>query len=241
MKHLDLFSGIGGFALAAKWCGIETLEFVEKDGFCQKILEKNFPGIKISNDIVGYEYKEKNVDLITAGFPCQDISQNGKRAGIEGKRSGLWGETKRVLEEVQPNFAIVENVANLRSLGLGRVLKDLWEIGYNAEWHIIPARSVGTLHQRERIFIIAHAMRLRMERILEEGFYREPCFSWHKDVRCIEDLRERSLLFTPTLCGVVDGVPNRSHRLKALGNAIVPQIAKQIFEQVIQENERINN
>ena len=161
--------------------GFETIAFCENDINCRKVLEKHWPGIPIFKDIKGLstitghgslftaeagdywptginstEHNTK-IDLICGGFPCQDISVAGKGEGIEGKRSGLWTEYHRVIGEVKPKYVIIENVANLRSKGLNKVLKDLWSIGYDCEWHIISASAIGALHKRERIWIIAYS------------------------------------------------------------------------------------
>lgn len=113
------------------------------------------------------EFYHGEIDVICGGFPCQDISVAGKQKGLEGERSGLWTEYKRLIQEIRPRYAIIENVANLRSKGLATVLKDLWEIGYSAEWHIISACSVGAIHRRERIWIIAYPHSEGLERSRE--------------------------------------------------------------------------
>ena len=160
MRCLDLFSGIGGFALAASWVWEEELEligFCEKDKYCQKVLTKNFPDIPIYPDITKLDGKEfTDIDLVTGGFPCQDISVAGKGAGIDGKRSGLWSELLRIISEVQPRYALIENVPMLIHRGLGRVLCDLTHIGYDCEWQIIGADDVGARHRRKRIWIVAY-------------------------------------------------------------------------------------
>ena len=160
MRCLDLFSGIGGFALAASWVWEEELEligFCEKDKYCQKVLTKNFPDIPIYPDITKLDGKEfTDIDLVTGGFPCQDISVAGKGAGIDGKRSGLWSELLRIISEVQPRYALIENVPMLIHRGLGRVLCDLTQIGYDCEWQIIGADDVGARHRRKRIWIVAY-------------------------------------------------------------------------------------
>ena len=170
MKVLDLFSGIGGFSLGLERAGMETVAFCEVCPDAQNVLRKHWPGTPIFNDVrllnattirsAGIE----RVDVIAGGFPCQDISVAGKLAGIEGERSGLWEEYARIIDELKPEFAIIENVANLRSSGLATVIKDLWEIGYDAEWHIIPASAVGLPHQRERLWIIAYPCGAELQR-----------------------------------------------------------------------------
>ena len=164
MNVLDLFSGIGGFSLGLERCGFKTVAFCEVDKKAQLVLQKHWPGVPIYGDIRELTYerlkadKIQPIDIICGGFPCQDISLAGKGAGIEGKRSGLWAEFARIIGEILPAFAIIENVAALRYKGKGlyRVLGDLAEIGYSAEWHCIPACAVGAPHQRDRIWIIAY-------------------------------------------------------------------------------------
>ena len=165
MKLLDLFSGIGGFSLAASWVWQDELEiagFCEIDKYAQKVLQKNFPGVPIHEDITKLDGKDfKNIDLLTGGFPCQDISVAGKGAGIEGSRSGLWFEMHRIIREVRPRFALIENVPMLTIRGGTRVIADLAEIGYDAEWQIVGADDVGAWHRRKRIWIVAYPNRDR--------------------------------------------------------------------------------
>ena len=161
MKMLDLFSGIGGFALAARWTWEEDLDivgFCEIEEYCQKVLQKNFPDVPIYDDITKLDGNLFNdVDLITGGFPCQDISQAGKGAGIEREtRSGLWFEMLRIISEVRPRYAIIENVPMLTIRGGTRVIEGLAEIGYNAEWTVIGANDIGAWHTRKRIWIVAY-------------------------------------------------------------------------------------
>ena len=161
MRMLDLFSGIGGFALAAEWVWGDELDitgFCEIEKYAQKVLQKNFPGVPIHDDITKLNGKDfKNIDLITGGFPCQDISVAGKGAGIkEGTRSGLWSELHRIISEVQPRFALIENVPMLTIRGGTRVIADLAEIGYDCEWQVIGADDVGAWHRRKRIWICSY-------------------------------------------------------------------------------------
>ena len=166
MKHkvLDLFSGIGGFSLGMeKTGGFETVAFCEIEPFCHKVLKKHWQDVPIYNDIKELNYDTLQADgiepdVITGGFPCQDISVAGNQKGIIGERSSLWSEYARLIEDVQPTWAIIENVPTLRSKGLALVLQNLSEIGYNAEWHCIPCSTVGGLHRRDRIWIIAYPM-----------------------------------------------------------------------------------
>ena len=160
MKMLDLFSGIGGFALAAQRVWGDELDiagFCEIDDYCCKVLNKNFPDVPIHNDIKKLDGNQfSDIFLMTGGFPCQDISIAGKGEGIEGERSGLWSEMCRLISEVRPRYAIIENVPMLIHRGLERVLCDLAEIGYDAEWQTIGADEVGAWHQRKRVWIVAY-------------------------------------------------------------------------------------
>jgi len=157
MTHGSLFSGIGGIDLGFEWAGIETKWQVEIDDYCQKLLSLRFPHTKKFTDVrkVGSHNLEK-VDIISGGFPCQDISVAGKGAGLEGERSGLWTELHRVISELRPRFAFIENVPMLTIRGGTRVISDLTEIGYDSEWQIVGADDVGAWHRRKRIWIVAY-------------------------------------------------------------------------------------
>ena len=166
MRVLDLFSGIGGFSLGLERAGMETVAFCEIEPFCQKVLKKHWPEVPIYNDVreITNDRLEsdgiRGIDVICGGFPCQDISVAGKQAGITGERSGLWSEMCRIIDDIRPRYAIMENVTALisgdRGRWFGRVLGDLAEIGFDAEWHCIPASELGAHHHRDRVWIIAY-------------------------------------------------------------------------------------
>ena len=160
LNVLDIFSGIGGFSIGLEAASMQTVAFCEINPFCRKILTRHWPSIPIFSDITTIDKKDlktlPTIDVIAGGFPCQDISVAGKGGGINAKRSGLWKEFARLINEIRPKYAIIENVANLRSKGFINVLQDLWEIGYDAEWHCIPASAFGAPHRRDRIWIIAY-------------------------------------------------------------------------------------
>lgn len=156
LKHLSLFSGIGGIDLAAHWAGFTTVQFVEKDLFCQKVLAKNFPGVPIHDDITTFAGQSfRGVDLLSGGFPCQDISNaNRNRTGLDGSRSGLFYELYRVVQESRPRFFVIENVRNFLNLGFD-VCADLLESENYQIWtFVVPAAGVGAWHKRERVFIV---------------------------------------------------------------------------------------
>jgi DNA (cytosine-5)-methyltransferase 1 len=170
LRVLDLFSGIGGFSLGLERTGgFETVAFCEIEPFPRKVLAKHWPEVPCYEDVTNLtgdilRRDGISVDVITGGFPCQDISVAGKQAGIgEGTRSGLWSEIVRLIGELAPSFVIVENVAALlsgpseqRGGWFGSILGDLAECGYDAEWANIPASAVGAPHRRERVWIVAH-------------------------------------------------------------------------------------
>jgi DNA (cytosine-5)-methyltransferase 1 len=158
MKILDLFSGIGGFSLGLERAGMQTIAFCEVDPVCRQVLKKHWPNVPIFEDVKTLAAKDihDTVDVICGGFPCQDISLAGKGAGLAGERSGLWYEYHRLIEEIRPRYVIIENVAALRSRGLDEVLRCLDALGYDAEWHCIPAAAVGAPHQRDRVWIVGY-------------------------------------------------------------------------------------
>jgi DNA (cytosine-5)-methyltransferase 1 len=170
LRVLDLFSGIGGFSLGLERTGgFETVAFCEIEPFCRRVLAKHWPNVRQYEDVrtLTADTLRRDgiaVDVITGGFPCQDLSTAGKQAGMgDGTRSGLWSEIVRLVCEIRPQFIIVENVANLLAgpserpgRWFGRVLGVLAECGYDAEWENIPAAALGAPHIRERVWIIAY-------------------------------------------------------------------------------------
>lgn len=278
MKVLDLFSGIGGFSLGLERAGMETVAFCENDPFCREKLYKHWtPFISIFDDVKSLLYHRgalhgtieghnqffgTNIDVICGGFPCQDISvANYQGEGLDGKRSGLWSEFKRLIGEVKPSYAIIENVPNLRNRGLATVLKDLWEIGYECEWHIIPASALGFFHRRERLWIIAYPYgNGRKTPILQQRGDCFPYWDWqeggvgHNPEGLCEvssgnergGVRELAQGFAgrrkaqSDILRVDDGIPlgpYRNKRIKALGNSLVPQIAEIIGKSIMYHHE----
>ena len=156
MRVLDLFSGIGGFSLGLERAGMRTVQFVELDPFCRAVLAQHWPHVPCHDDIRTYHAPLGAFDVICGGFPCQDISLAGDGQGLAGERSGLWREYARIIGEARPGFVVVENVAALLARGLGDVLGDLAALGYDAEWHCIPASAIGAPHRRDRIWIVAY-------------------------------------------------------------------------------------
>ena len=161
LKVLDLFSGIGGFALGLDSTGFfETVKFVEKDKYCQKVLRKNFPNIPIEEDIKNVEGKEYSADVVVGGFPCQPFSVAGKQKGTNDDRY-LWPEMLRLIREIKPEFVIGENVQGLINLQNGMVLRQVQDQleseGFEVQCFLIPASGIGAWHQRYRVWIVAHS------------------------------------------------------------------------------------
>lgn len=220
MKHLDLFSGIGGFALAARRVGWETVGFCEIDPYCQKVLRKHWPNVPVHKDI--RDFDGAPADIITGGFPCQDFSRLGKRGGLEGEHSGLWFEMFRVIRSVQPRYVVVENVPEILVHGMGRIIGDLASIGYDAEWEGIPAAAIGANHLRARQWILAYPACIG-NWLQEKAIFPRWLAPEYRDWWASE----------PKVCRVDDGTTGRVDRLRALGNAIVPQIAEAIFCSIV--------
>ena len=159
---LDLFSGIGGLALGLERSGIRTTAFCERAAYPRAVLAKHWPDVPVYDDVRtlnAARLVSDGIDLpdvICGGFPCQDISLAGRGAGLAGGRSGLWWEFHRLIAECRPAWVVAENVAALRSRGLDEVLGSLAALGYDAEWHCIPASAVGAPHRRDRVWIVAY-------------------------------------------------------------------------------------
>jgi len=280
MTHIDLFSGIGGFALAGHrvWGkAYQTLLFCDNDEYCKKLLSLRFPGVPIYGDIrelvadtknqrrkrVGLEWQPNKkttqswvndkIDLLTGGFPCQPFSLAGKRKGTEDDRH-LWPEMFKVIRNTSPRWVVAENVYGLVSWNEGMVFEqvctDLESEGYEVQSFIIPACAVNAPHRRNRVWVVAHAKdngsgrghrkkrRIQKRKLVADQQKRNKArrkskrrFGWETNW----------LKVATKLCGVDDGLParvdefelskagHRNVRLKGLGNAIVPQVAEQIF------------
>jgi DNA (cytosine-5)-methyltransferase 1 len=164
LSHGSLFSGIGGFDLAAQWMGWNNIFQCEKDEWCRKVLAKNFPNTKRFEDIKEFNAKEYNgtIDVISGGFPCQPFSVAGQRKGKEDDRY-LWAEMLRVIGEVQPKFVVGENVTGIIGMALDTVLSDLEAQNYTTETYIIPACSKNAWHRRDRVWIVAYSNSIRWQ------------------------------------------------------------------------------
>ena len=247
MRVGSLFAGIGGFDLGLERAGFEIAWQVEIDPYCQRVLAKHWPTVQRYGDIQAVDWSAvEPVDLLCGGFPCQDISLAGKGAGLSGERSGLWFEYAKAIDALKPRYVLIENVAALRSRGLDQVLGSLAALGYDAEWHCIPACAVGAPHRRDRVWIVAYTQKQHephpyagtnghMEeadtgsqilefgrRALPSGFpgwdEPSPYLSLASMDRVVDGV-------SPTLDEIKDHIKGQLH---GLGNAIVPQIAEMI-------------
>ena len=160
MKAISLFSGVGGFDIGFERAGIETVLQVEKDEHCLSVLERHWPDVERMTDVRATRRTDEieGVDLIYGGFPCQDISIAGSRAGLTGERSGLWFEFERIVSELRPRWVVIENVAGLLSSNggadLGVILTGLDKFGFDASWAVLDAQHFGVPQHRRRVFIV---------------------------------------------------------------------------------------
>ena len=220
----SLFAGIGGFDLGLERAGMRVRWQCEIDPYCQRVLAKHWPAVTRYGDIREVDWHAvEPVDLLCGGFPCQDISLAGKGAGLAGERSGLWFEYAKAIEALKPRYVLIENVSALRSRGLDQVLGSLAALGYDAEWHCIPACAVGAPHRRDRLWIVAYPQSCGQQRPL-----------LHRGQSCNLHVAHGHEWPTRDNMGrEVHGLPHRVDRLRGLGNAIVPQIAEMIGHAIL--------
>ncbi len=302
MTHGSLYSGIGGWLLAALWAGIENIFTVEIDKFCNKILDKHFPGTDRNYDIKETDFKKYvgTIDILSTSDPCQPFSFAGKRGGKEDDRY-LWPQTIRIIREIKPSYVVFENVIGFINMAFETVASDLEAEGYTVESFIIPACAVGAWHRRNRLWVIAYSneqhdnisgfssgrvSQLKASKIFRDfkdvsntdsirntkggkkhetefinkngkegrnapnpnstglSSQREQKRISKKERETCSSIKRGSLLgeewitegweSESGICRVANGIPNRVHRLKSLGNSIVPQIAYIIFEAIKQ-------
>ena len=242
MRIGSLFAGIGGFDLAARWMGWETAWFSEIDPYASAVLQKHWPDVPNHGDITKIDFTQAEpVDMLCGGFPCQDISLAGRGGGIDGERSGLWREYRRAVRELRPRLVVVENVTALLGRGLERVLGDLAEIGYDAEWHCIPAAAVGGVHVRDRAWVVSYPQRdgvqgWSLAASIRQRLWREeqlPRFLLPRLRHEVSDTRGWRM---------DHGIPSRLdvRRNIGVGNAIDPRNAYVIFQAIQEAEERIN-
>lgn len=297
MTHLDLFSGIGGFALAANRCGYETIAFCEHDEFCKRVLRKHWPTVPIFDDVHDFDGTQfKGVRLLTGGFPCQPYSNAGLKRGTDDNRA-IWPQMLRVITEARPSYVLGENVAGIINMELDDVLSSLEAQDYSTQAFIVPACAVDAKHRRDRVWILGadtmanpasgelegrankpggksqrgvafdgtsealantdESMRQRQHASQGSGQSGEQSQKRNDiagDGEALADTDDprrtqqrpakpaRTQLETtqrgsqwgiePNICRVAYGIPNRVHRLRGLGNAIVSQVAEEIIRAI---------
>ena len=234
LTHGSLFSGIGGFEEGAERAGIKTIWNCEYEKHNRKRLKKHWPGTKQYEDVrtmSGAEY----VDIISGGFPCQDISVAGKMEGIGGVCSGLWGEMFRICRESRPKYIIAENSPALTIRGFERVLCDLSKVGYNAEWQCISNLAFGYPHRRERIYVIAYSNEVRPQSdIRKKGGFDSIFKQWSSNpsngYSCAQGILE-----IPAHSHIRndDGFRDWTHRVGSVGNSVNPTIAHYLFDCIL--------
>ena len=229
LRVLDLFSGLGGFSLGLERTGgFETAAFCEIEPFPRKVLAKHWPGVPVYEDVRELTADTLardgiGVDVITGGFPCQDISVAGRGSGVEGKRSGLWAEITRLVGELRPQFVIMENSPSICTRGGGVILAALADEGYDVEWNGVSALSVGASHIRAREFFVAYPSGER------HGAPENKIFTGRNSP--IDGRRWPS---EPGMDRVSYGLPNRVDRVRALGNAVVPQVVTMLGRAILE-------
>jgi DNA (cytosine-5)-methyltransferase 1 len=236
MNELALFAGAGGGILGGKLLGWRTVCAVEFDEHARNVLvarqnDGSLEPFPIWDDVRTFDGKlwRGRIDVISGGFPCQDISSAGKGTGIDGERSGLWREMARIIGEVRPRFVFIENSPMLRTRGLSTVLKDLAEAGYDARWGVFGACDVGAPHKRERMWVLAYSKTRGLE-------VRMPAETVQYDVKCggvptewdISNWKPTGETPTtkPLLGRNVNGMAYRVDRIKRIGNGQVPAVVR---------------
>ncbi|MFY7952803.1 MAG: DNA cytosine methyltransferase [Armatimonadaceae bacterium] len=236
----SLFAGIGGFDLGFERAGLVCKWQVEINEFCRKVLAKHWPDVRRHDDVKtfppeGSDLDEYRVDVICGGFPCQGISYAGKGEGLQDERSGLWSEYARIVRVLRPRYVVVENSPALRERGLGTVLRDLAGCGFDAEWSLLSACTLGATHMRWRLFIVAHTdgehgqARIRRAFAHQDGSLQAGHGFEGARHRAKARMEDPSALYRDA-----DGVPDRMERNHAVGNAVVPQVAEWIGRRLME-------
>ena len=233
MNELALFAGAGGGILGGKLLGWRTVCAVEWEAYpasvlCARQNDGLLPPFPIWDDVQTFRGEPWRgiVDVVSGGFPCQDISAAGKGVGIDGERSGMWREMARIIYEVRPRFVYVENSPMLTSRGLGAVLGDLASMGFDAKWGVLGANDIGANHRRERIWLLAtNSSNKYVERSGKKAVLGKPRIQSKFYDRVGKDEPGLRSILSPGLCRTHNGLPGQVDRVKALGNAQVPRVA----------------
>lgn len=236
----SLFAGIGGIDLGLERAGWECKWQVENDSYCQRVLAKHWPDVPKYGDIKELSGKELSpVNMISAGFPCQDLSVAGKRKGIHGERSGLFFELMRIVRVVRPRFLLLENVPGLlaQSEWMGAVLEELAKSGYDAEWNCIPAAAVGAPHHRDRWYLVAHNKPCKHSAKIFAGKIapHNDFTSWNTRRNELDGMHGIEWCNSYSeIRGTMDGIPHGLDRIGLIGNAVIPQVAEWIGRRILE-------
>jgi len=231
----SLFAGIGGFDLGFERAGMVCKWQVEIDDYSTKVLEKHWPHVHRERDIRECgKHNLEPVDVICGGFPCVNISSLGDRSGIDGNTdgSGLWFEAVRIIRELQPRIFVMENVSALLIRGADRVFGDLAACGFDIGWRCLPVAMFGAPHRRDRVFAVA------VNRDSYSGYGGAIKAFSNKDASACRNSTGGWWEVEPAVGRVADGVSNRAHRLRGLGNAVVPQVAEWIGRRIVEATKK---
>lgn len=242
MTFGSLFAGVGGMDLGFEQAGMRCVWQVEIDSWRRMFLANRFPHARRHDDIKTFTGEGfERPDVICGGFPCQDISQCGKQAGIDGERSGLWREYARIIRVFRPRYVVVENVAALLRGGMERVLGDLATCGFDAEWDCLPASAFGAYHERDRVFIVAYPSRVdgRSHDLLEAGGEWGASLQSGRLSRMAVATGARKrpherLRREPELDRLVRRVPGALDRLSGVGDSVYPAVAEWIGKRLME-------
>jgi DNA (cytosine-5)-methyltransferase 1 len=237
INELALFAGAGGGILGGHLLGWRTVCAVEWNAYAAGVLvarqnDGTLPPFPIWDDVQAFDGRpwRGRVDVVSGGFPCQDISVAGKGAGIDGERSGMWAHMARIVCEVEPQYVFVENSPMLTSRGLGRVLGDLASLGYDARWGVLSAHDAGAPHRRDRIWIVANTHEDRFQKLNLSSCIGETRLTAWQTFASRRTGNQTTWPIEPGVGRVADGVAARVDRLAALGNGQVPAVARMAFE-----------
>ena len=230
MTFGSLFAGIGGIDLGLERAGMTCIWQSEIEPYACQVLKKHWPDIPNLGDIREIDWTAvERADVVAGGYPCQPFSQAGRRAGGDDPRH-LWPLFADCLRVVRPRYALLENVPGHLSLGFGQVLGDLAALGYDAEWDCLPAAAFGAHHRRDRLFVIA----TDTDQPRLQGRHGPTNTEWPAPTRHAGTGHRWTT--EPDVCRVAHGIPQRVDRLRALGNAVVPQVAEHIGRIIMEAN-----
>lgn len=248
MNAISLFSGIGGIDLAAEWAGIDVITFCEREPFCQKVLKKHWPKTPIYDDVCTLTKERldadgidtKSIDFIFGGYPCQPFSSAGKQKGEDDDRH-LWPEVYRIIKDIRPRWFLGENVIGHVTLGLDRVLSDLESENYIARAIVLPACAVNAPFRRDRVFVMAFTAGIGLEKLSKR--YREIETLYDQTPDPFDPFGTVKRFYRSRNLGYIrrgDGIPDRAHRIKAIGNTVNPYQIYPILAAIKQIHDNLN-